>query len=76
VNETKIKIGQRIVRAVAAGLALFAIFYVIGNILVTACNSIAGSTVLDATGIPLLLGGMALFSAVATEISKDFEATE
>jgi len=72
----KIKIGQRIVRAVAAGLGLFSAFFVVGNVLVTAANSIAGSTVLNPVGIPLLLGGMALFSAVATEISKDFEATE
>jgi len=70
----KIKLGQRLVRALANGLALFSIFYVVGNVLVTAANSIAGSPILDATGLPLLLGGMSLFSAVGIEISKDLES--
>jgi len=72
----KIKFGQRLVRGTAYGLGLFSVFYVVGNVLVVAANHIAGSVVLDPVGIPLLLGGMGLFSAVATEISKDFEAAE
>jgi len=47
---------------------------VVGNVLVVAANHIANNGVLDPIGIPLLLGGMGLFSAVAVELSKDFES--
>lgn len=69
----KIKFGQRLVRGIAYGLGLFSVFYVVGTVLTVAANHIAGNPVLDSIGIPLLLGGMGIFTAVATEISKDFE---
>jgi len=70
----KVKFGQRLVRGIAYGLGLFSVFYVVGNVLTVAANHIAGSGVLDPVGIPLLLGGMELFTAVAIEISKDIES--
>jgi len=70
----KVKFGQRLVRGIAYGLGLFSVFYVVGNVLVVAANHIANNGVLDPIGIPMLLGGMGLFSAVAVELSKDFES--
>ena len=65
--------GARLVRAVANGLSLFSVFYVVGQVLVVAANQIANMEVLDPIGIPLLLGGMGLFSAIGVELSKDLE---
>ncbi|MEM3708827.1 MAG: hypothetical protein QXF43_04205 [Nitrososphaerales archaeon] len=70
---SKVRFGQRLFRAMVYGGAGGGLAFIATNILAKAVNVIAGSTIINEVGYPLLAFSVIFAGALGIELSKDME---